>query len=482
MQEYQKLIAAAEKARQSAHAPYSKFKVGAAVLTSSGEIFAGCNVENASYGLTLCAERAAIAKAVSEGEKKFQAIAVVADSNEAVTPCGACRQVIAEFGREIIVVMANLKGKARVKKVSELLPDSFGPSHLKNFCIATLVVAMLSQPLLARPKIKPPELPSAKEVVGDLKSSNYATQMEAKQQLRRYRFKDVAKAMADFAKDPNPDLRIMMAQTMGELGGAEAAETLEKLFSREKDARVRRAILIQLAGLFRDEKAAASFFKKVLFSEPSDDIRHLALTQLSFLKSAESKKELTRVCRKVWRDERYQPSRIFAAVTLKELGEENPALDEAMLDGLQSPSVEIRRRAALFAASAKDQRSIDRVLVALQDADAEVRANLCHSLAASKNLAVIPPLKAVASDKDASVRKSALDAISTFAFNEVGTLHYLNALKDSDAGIRSLAVTMLEKGGDASAAAALEPVARTDPDSTVQTLAKKALATLTQKR
>lgn len=129
--DYKELIEAAKKAREFAYAPYSKFKVGAAVLTEDGKIFGGCNVENASYGATNCAERTAIFKAVSEGYRKFKAIAIVLDENDFGAPCGICRQVIFEFGKDIDVVMANLKGEYEVQKISELLPKAFGPENLE---------------------------------------------------------------------------------------------------------------------------------------------------------------------------------------------------------------------------------------------------------------------------------------------------------------------------------------------------------------
>jgi cytidine deaminase len=122
---FRKLIAAAKAAQRNAHAPYSKFRVGAALLTKSGKIYTGVNVENASYGLTNCAERVAIGKAVSEGHRQFQAIAVVAPS-AALSPCGACRQVMAEFG-ECVVICADSRNTRRLKihLLSELLPHSF---------------------------------------------------------------------------------------------------------------------------------------------------------------------------------------------------------------------------------------------------------------------------------------------------------------------------------------------------------------------
>jgi cytidine deaminase len=124
------LIAAARAARENAHAPYSNFRVGAALRAKSGRIFGGCNVENSTYGLTVCAERVAIWKAISEGERGFDAIAVVTDTDRLTPPCGACRQLLWEFCGDADVVMANLKGKVEVIKMSALFPSPFDSSHL----------------------------------------------------------------------------------------------------------------------------------------------------------------------------------------------------------------------------------------------------------------------------------------------------------------------------------------------------------------
>jgi cytidine deaminase len=124
------LIEAAKQARENAHAPYSNFRVGAALRSASGRIFGGCNVENATYGLTMCAERVAIFKAVSEGERSFSAIAVVTDTKVLTPPCGACRQLIWEFCGDIPVSMANLKGKIEVMQMRELFPRPFDDSNL----------------------------------------------------------------------------------------------------------------------------------------------------------------------------------------------------------------------------------------------------------------------------------------------------------------------------------------------------------------
>ena len=129
-EEFKKLIKEAEKARNRAYTPYSKFKVGAAVLCDDGKIFTGCNIENASFGMSVCAERVAIFKAVSEGSTKFEAIAVIGDTDKPCSPCGACRQVISEFGEDIPLIMANLKGDVKIKKIGDLLPEAFGKKDL----------------------------------------------------------------------------------------------------------------------------------------------------------------------------------------------------------------------------------------------------------------------------------------------------------------------------------------------------------------
>jgi cytidine deaminase len=124
------LIAAARAARENAHAPYSNFRVGAALRAKSGRVFGGCNVENSTYGLTVCAERVAIWKALSEGERGFDAIAVVTDTDTVTPPCGACRQLIWEFCGDVDVIMANLKGRVEVRRISALFPSPFDASHL----------------------------------------------------------------------------------------------------------------------------------------------------------------------------------------------------------------------------------------------------------------------------------------------------------------------------------------------------------------
>lgn len=130
MPEHDNLIGAARAARENAHAPYSNFRVGAALRASSGRVYTGCNIENATYGLTVCAERVAIFKALSEGERGFDAIAVVAHTDVLTPPCGACRQIIWEFCGDVEIILANLKGAVEVHRAAALFPRPFDSSFL----------------------------------------------------------------------------------------------------------------------------------------------------------------------------------------------------------------------------------------------------------------------------------------------------------------------------------------------------------------
>ncbi|TCS91197.1 cytidine deaminase [Keratinibaculum paraultunense] len=123
------LIKKALEAKKKAYVPYSKFRVGAAILTENGDIYTGCNIEIASYSPTICAERTAIFKAISEGHRNIKAIAIVGDSNFTY-PCGVCRQVIREFGKDALIIVANSEDEYREYTLDELLPYSFGPEDL----------------------------------------------------------------------------------------------------------------------------------------------------------------------------------------------------------------------------------------------------------------------------------------------------------------------------------------------------------------
>lgn len=124
------LVAMALAMREKAYAPYSKFRVGAALECADGTVYGGCNVENAAYGSCICAERTALVKAVSEGQRKFVRIAVAGDSTDYCWPCGSCRQMLREFGTELIVLVANRDGAYEAHTLAELLPHSFGPETL----------------------------------------------------------------------------------------------------------------------------------------------------------------------------------------------------------------------------------------------------------------------------------------------------------------------------------------------------------------
>ena len=127
----EELIRVASLARQRAYAPYSKYKVGAAIRTKRNKVHSGANVENASYGMTVCAERTAAFAAVNAGDTTFDAIAIVIDDDRLPTPCGACRQVLAEFAPEMRVILAATGGKRKVTSLRELLPDPFLPDNLR---------------------------------------------------------------------------------------------------------------------------------------------------------------------------------------------------------------------------------------------------------------------------------------------------------------------------------------------------------------
>jgi len=128
----QALIETATAARLQSVAPFSNFLVGAAVRTENGKVYTGCNVESASYGLTVCAERVAIWKALSEGERQFTELAVVADTESLTPPCGTCRQIIWEFAKHATVVLANLRGQRETVSIKELLPRAFDARFLKE--------------------------------------------------------------------------------------------------------------------------------------------------------------------------------------------------------------------------------------------------------------------------------------------------------------------------------------------------------------
>jgi cytidine deaminase len=127
---YSTLSKRALAARKHSYSPYSKFRVGAALLTQSGKVFTGCNIENSSYGLTICAERTALFKAISEGQTKFKAIAIASDENGFTPPCGACRQVIIDLAGDIDIILTKKNGETQVMSMKELLPHAFTKKNL----------------------------------------------------------------------------------------------------------------------------------------------------------------------------------------------------------------------------------------------------------------------------------------------------------------------------------------------------------------
>ena len=134
--DYKKLIKSAMEAKEYAYVPYSHFRVGAALLTVEGQIFTGCNVENAAFSPTICAERTAVVKAVSQGYREFTAIAVTGDNGDYLTPCGVCRQVLAEFCdlENFVVILANDENDYKEVKLAELLPGAFDKGNLERNC------------------------------------------------------------------------------------------------------------------------------------------------------------------------------------------------------------------------------------------------------------------------------------------------------------------------------------------------------------
>jgi cytidine deaminase len=128
----QELLETAKEARLQSIAPFSNFLVGAAVKTEAGKVYTGCNVESASYGLTVCAERVAIWKALSEGERDFSELAIVADTGSLTPPCGTCRQIIWEFAKNATIMLGNLRGETQIVSIRELLPRAFDARFLKR--------------------------------------------------------------------------------------------------------------------------------------------------------------------------------------------------------------------------------------------------------------------------------------------------------------------------------------------------------------
>ncbi|MDF2673600.1 MAG: cytidine deaminase [Clostridiales bacterium] len=130
--DYKDLVRLAKSAMENAYVPYSKFRVGAALLTTDGLVFSGCNIENASFGGTNCAERTALFKAISEGSRKFSKIAIISDSKDYTYPCGICRQVLSEWGLDMEIIVANSNEEFRVHKLRDILPYAFTNENMEG--------------------------------------------------------------------------------------------------------------------------------------------------------------------------------------------------------------------------------------------------------------------------------------------------------------------------------------------------------------
>ncbi len=325
---------------------------------------------------------------------------------------------------------------------------------------------------------------SAKKAVEKLKSPDGAEQRQAKQELRTFRFSDLTRLMEEFAHDKNPDIRILMTQTIGEIGGFEAVHSLKKLFGKEKDARVRRSILLQLSGLIADEKEAFDYLSGVALKDSDGENRFLALSQLSLVASdASLRRKLVKICRKIWNKDESRKNRVMAAVILAETSTDEDSHPDALFEALQSQSVELRRRAALLVSSQNHPDTFTKVSAAIQDPDPEVRANLSKSLGDTMNPNAVPILKSLALDKDPQVRANAVSALGVMPLEMSGLDPFLTALDDIDAGVRSAAVSVLERKGNVTVLPRLETLAQKDLDSSVRLLAKKAIAAIaTQKK
>lgn len=318
----------------------------------------------------------------------------------------------------------------------------------------------------------------------DLKSQDPARQERAKDLLRAYRFSDIARPMEEFASDPNPDIRALMAQSIGELGGPGAAKILERLFRKERDPRVRRALLVQLAGLL-PPKEAAGFFAGPALSDPDDELRFLSLNQLSLLGGPEPglRKKLGKIFRKALKDDPNGENRRLALIALRETGDPTADGDWAVLDALQDPSAEMRRRAAALLGRVRGRDAFERLAAAARDPDARVRSNLCQSLGETGDPAAVPVLLSLSSDPELPVRKAAYSGLLRFPSERVGPEPFVRALQENDPAVRSLAAERLEfSDGRVEVRQALEAAAGQDPDPAVRFLARKALATLSQKR
>lgn len=321
--------------------------------------------------------------------------------------------------------------------------------------------------------------PSSKSLVEDLRLRGAKRQDHVKALLHSYHFSEIADALADYAHDPNPEIRILMVQMLGEMGRLESVRHLQKLFRKEKDARVRKAILVQIAGILPDGQEKFMFFRKAALKDPDSGLRFLSLSELSLLRGPqEIHREIKRAFRKARKKDNVEKNRLLAAVVLAEMGEDIDKFGQEVLRALESQWVELRRRAARALVTLDVPGEYDRVVVAAQDPDGEVRLNVCRALGTSEKAGAIPVLKSLAADREPAVRLGALEALSQFSKEQVGIKPYLDALKDKDPAVRRGTIGILEKIGDSSATGAIGEASRNDEDLEVRRSAVRALKTL----
>jgi HEAT repeat protein len=317
----------------------------------------------------------------------------------------------------------------------------------------------------------------------DLKSADPSRQERARRELRTYRYKDISDPMEDFAADPNPEVRILMAQVIGELGGMDASRALRRLFKKEREPRVRRALLIQLAGRLSAEDAA-DFFSGPALSDSDAELRYLSLNQLSLIGNEPGpRKTAEKVFRKALKSDASALNRRSALVALCELGDPPKDAEPELLAALQDPALELRRRSAALLGKLRSREAFEKMAVAARDADAQVRSNLCQSLGETGDPAAVPLLTSLTYDKDPQVRKAAFLGLCRFPDGPVGSAVFVRGLQDPDAQVRSASAEWLERATpQPEVLQALRSAAAGDPDPSVQFLARKALATLGQKR
>jgi len=301
----------------------------------------------------------------------------------------------------------------------------------------------------------------------------------AEEPVRKYNAEDATDALEKYSDDANPKLRILSVQMMGELGGANAAKTLRKMFDKERDGAVRRAILLQLVGVLPEERDTLDFYCRVARKDNEDDIRYIALNEASLIPRLEKGSEaLADTCFYVLKKDKIPQNRGLAAVILRELGENSREISALVLEALFNPAAEIRRRAASALGTIEGDAAFQKILEASNDRDPEVRAALCRALSAQQDKRVIPILKSLLTDSNPQVRQDSLTALSAFAEADAGLATFVLALSDKDPTVRLQAVGALEKYGNPSAVSALEKTASEDPDGGVRQLAKTALVNL----